>query len=176
MKKYLGLIVLAALAGTAVLVVNAAPSDKQARSSNTVSDAQISQLDKRLGERVVEQQELLAMVEKLLRMDYAQKALQSPDNGNVLSGKAKPPAAPVAPAGATVAKAKAVEPPPPPPWWLSYKPQMVYMSGNDHYAVVNGKMRMTGQSLGDDVVVDKIEDDLVVLRQGREHHTFFLKK
>lgn len=175
MKKYLGLIVLAALAGTTVLAVNAAQGDKQTRSSNTVSDAQISQLDKRLGERVVEQQELLAMVEKLLRMDFAQKIMDSPDGSNILSGRAKPPAPPAAPVGATVATAKAVAPPPP-PWWQSYKPQMVYMSGDERYAVVNGKMRMTGQSLGDEVVVDKIEDDLVVLRQGSEHHTYFLKK
>lgn len=173
MKKYLGLIVLTALAGTAVLAVNAAPSDKQARSSNTVSDAQISQLDKRLGERVIEQQELLVMVEKLLRMDYVQKVLESPDGGNVLSGRVKPPAPPVAPAGAKAVKAVA---PPPPPWWLSYTPQMVYVSNTERYAVVNGKMFMIGQTLGNDVLIDKIEDDLVVLRQGNEHHTFFLKK
>ncbi len=176
MKKYLGLIVLTALAGTTVLAVNATPSDKQARSSNTVSDAQISQLDKRLGERIVEQQELLAMVEKLLKMDYAQKVLQSPEMGNILSGRAKPPAQSAAPAAVKGVKTKAAAPPPPPPWWLPYKPQMVYLSGEDRYVVVNGKMRMTGQTLGDDVVVDKIEDDLVVLRLGSEHHSFFLKK
>jgi hypothetical protein len=127
-----------------------------------------------LSERIIEQQELLDMVEKLLGMNFAQKILNSAEASAILSGKAKPAAAPVPVAVAKVVPAKAAEPPP--PWWLSYKPQMVYLSGNDRYAVVNGKMLTSGQSLGNDVVVDKIEDDAVVLRSGTEVHTYLLKK
>jgi hypothetical protein len=63
-----------------------------------------------------------------------------------------------------------------PPWWLDYKTQMVYVSGNDRYAVVNGKMVLPGQALGQDVVVDLIAADQVVLRRGTEHHTYSVAK
>lgn len=172
MKKYLGLIVLVALLSSSFLAVRAAPDDQRNRKGGAVNDAQIGQLDKRLSERIIEQQELLAMVEKLLGMNFAQKVLSSPEADNILSGRNKAPVAPVA-----VAKTAPVPvASPPPPWWQSYRTQMVYLSGNDRYAVVNGKMFVVGQTLGNDVVVDKIEDDAVVLRHGTEHHTYFLKK
>jgi len=172
MKKYTGLIVLTALAASSVLVVKAAPDERyQGRKATGISETQIGQLDKRLSERIVEQQELLAMVEKLLGRDLRQKTEERSLATNVLSGQAKP-SVPTVMAKAVIPVVKAAEA----PWWQEYRPQMVYLSGGDRYAVVNGKMYLDGQSLGKDVVIDKIELDSVVLRQGREHHTYFLKK
>ena len=172
MNKYTGLIVLTALAASSFLAVKAAPDERyQGRKAAGVSESQIGQLDKRLSERIVEQQDLLAMVEKLLGLDFQQKAQDRVQATNILSGQAKPPVQVVV-AAAVKTTVKAVEA----PWWLDYKPQMVYVSGTDRYAVVNGKMYMNSQTLGKDVVVDKIEDDAVVLRLGSEHHTYFLKK
>ena len=174
MKKYMGLIVLVALASTSFLAVRAAPDDRLGRKGAGANEAQIGQLDKKLSERIVEQQELLDIVERLLGMNFAQKILNSPEVNNILSGRAKPAPVPVPKPVAKAVPTKAVEPPP--PWWLSYKPQMVYLSGSDRYVVVNGKMLKIGQTLGNDVVVDKIEGDAVVLRSGSEVHTYLLKK
>ncbi|MFZ4480730.1 MAG: hypothetical protein ACOYNZ_12645 [Rhodoferax sp.] len=174
MKKYTGLMVLLALASSCLLAVKAAPDDKTGRKGGGANEAQIGQLDKRLSERIVEQQELLAMVEKLLGANFTQKVLGSADVPSTLSGQAKPAVAPAPLAVTKAVPAKAVEPPP--PWWLSYRPQMIYMSGNDHYVVVNGKMLTTGQTLGNEVMVDRISDDAVVLRQGTDIHTYQLRK
>lgn len=169
MKKYTGLIVLASLAATSLLAVRAAPDDKQwSRKGTGVSESQIGQLDKRLSERITEQQELLAIVEKLLSKDFQQKIQEPVSVGNVLSGQVKPVASLVV-AKMTV---KAAEP----PWWQDLKPQMVYLSGNDRYAVVNGKMYTHGQTLGKDIVLDSIEDDAVVFSLKGERHTYVLKK
>ena len=172
-KKYTGLIVLAALAASSVLVVKAAPDEKyQGRKAAAgISETQIGQLDKRLSDRITEQQDLLSMVEKLLRRDFLQKTEDRAQATNVLSGQTKP-AEPAVVTPAAKATVKVVEA----PWWLDYKPQMVYLSGADRYAVVNGKMYTNGQTMGKDVVVEKIEDDAVVLRLGSEKHTYFLKK
>lgn len=175
MKKYIGLILLAALASATLLAAKAAPDDKQRAKGSAINESQISQLDKRLSERIAEQQQLLAMVEKILGINFTHKDTGAVELGNILSGQAKPPPAPPAPTPiATVAPVKVAEPPP--PWWQSYRPKMVYLSGNDRYAVVNGKMVTSGQTLGNDVVVDKIEDEAVVLRLGTESHTYPLKK
>lgn len=172
MKKHTGLIVLIALGATSCLSVKAVPDERyQGRNGGDASEAQISQLDKRLSERIVEQQDLLAMVEKLLSRDFQQKTQERDQAANILSGDAKPPV----PSVAVVAirpTVKAVEA----PWWSDYKPQMVYLAGNDRYAVVNGKMYLTGQTLGKEIFVDKIENDTVVLRLDREQHTYFLTK
>ncbi len=169
MKKYMGLIVLVALGCTSLLAVKAAPNEKQkAGSTASLNEAQLGQLDKRLADRIAEQQELLAMVERLLNMDFQGKAGERGKAANVLSGVARPTPAP--------ANIKAEPKAPPPPWWLAYKPQMTYLSGNDRYAVINAKLVATGQALGDGVVVDNIDDASVVLRRDREIHTYLLKK
>jgi hypothetical protein len=168
MKKYLGLAVLVALGCTTVLAVKAAPNEKQRQGSANLSEAQLGQLDKRLADRIAEQQELMAMVERLLNMNFQGKANERAKSANVLSGGARPPAAPILVKGAPKA--------PPPPWWSSYKPQMTYLSGNDRYAVINGKMVTGGQSLGDGVTVESIDDAAVSLRRAKELHTYQLKK
>lgn len=172
MKKYTGLMVLTALVVTSFLAVKAAPDERyQGRKGGDASETQIAQLDKRLNERIGEQQELLAMVEKLLRSDFQQKTMERDQAANILSGQAKPPA-PIAVVAAVRVPVKVIEA----VWWEEYKPQMVYLSGNDRYAVVNGKMYMNQQTLGKDVFVDKIEDDSIVLRLGQQYHTYSLKK
>lgn len=180
MKKYMGLIILVALASSSLMAVKAAPDGKQptGRKGAGGNDSQISQLDKRLNERIVDQQALLSMVEKLLGQYSTQQPIATPAVDNVLSGQPKPSAAPqpVVQRAAIVPAAVPPKPVPPPPWWQAYKPQMVYLSGNDRYAVVNGKMVMSGQTLEKDVLVDRIDDDAVVLRMGTEHHTYLLKK
>jgi hypothetical protein len=168
MKKYTALVLLATLAGASAVAVKAAPGDGSLRNGAPVNEAQIGTLDKRLSERVAEQQELLRMVERMLKISFQEKL--GVERG-LLSGTARPAAAPVAPGVARAASAVA-----PPPWWLDYKAQMVYVSGNDRYAVVNGKMVLPGQALGQDVVVDGIAADQVVLRRGTEHHTYSLAK
>ena len=174
MKKYTGLIVLAALVSTSFLAVKAAPDDRRwDRKVTGGSESQIGQLDKTLSARIDEQQALLAMVEKLLKRDLQQSQQERPAEPNVLSGQAKPPAPLVAPV--TMVKKvqdKAVEA----PWWQEYKPQMVYLSGNDRYAVISGKMYLSGQPLGKGVVVASIEEDAVVLQYAGETHAFPLKK
>ena len=172
MKKYTGLMVLTALGVTSFLAVKAAPDERnQGRKGGDTNETQISQLDKRLNDRIVEQQDLLAMVEKLLRSDFQQKTLARDQAANTLSGKAKPPL-PVIAAPAAKVTVKTVEA----AWWEEYKLQMVYLSGADRYAVVNNKMYMTEQSLGKDVFVDRIQDDSIVLRLGQKYHTYSLKK
>lgn len=177
MKKYTGLIVLAALASTSLLAVKAAPDGKQLLGSKGAgaNDSQISQLDKRLNDRIVDQQALLAMVEKLLGQSSTQRPAAVAAIENVLSGQPKPPPPPVV-QHAAVAPPALPKPAEPQPWWQAYKPQMVYLSGNDRYAVVNGKMVMSGQAVEKDVSVDRIDDDAVVLRLGTEQHTYSLKK
>jgi hypothetical protein len=178
MKKYMGLIVLVALACTSLLAVKAAPDGKQlaGRKGAGASESQISQLDKRLNDRIIDQQALLAMVEKLLGQSSSQQPVVGPAADNVLSGQAKPLAPPVVHHAAVVPVAVPPKPTEPLPWWQAYKPQMVYLSGNDRYAVVNGKMVMSGQTLEKDVSVDRIDDDAVVLRMGTDQHTYSLKK
>jgi len=172
MKKYTGLIVLTALVVTSFLAVKAAPDERyQGRKAGDANESQIAQLDKRLSERIVEQQDLLAMVEKLLRSDFHQKTPDRNQAVNSLSGTAKPPS-PVVALAAVKPAVKAVEA----PWWEDYKPQMVYLSGSDRYAVVNGKLYTTQQTLGKDVFVDRIENDFIVLRLGQQHHIYSLKK
>jgi hypothetical protein len=180
MKKYMGLVVLVALTCTSLLAVKAAPDGTQpvGRKGAGANDSQISQLDKRLNERIVDQQALLAMVEKLLGQSPAQQSTPGAAVENVLSGQARPPAPPPPVVQHTVVARATVPPKPaqPQPWWQAYKPQMVYLSGSDRYAVVNGKMATIGQTLEKDVSVERIEDDAVVLRLGLEHHTYLLKK
>jgi hypothetical protein len=172
MKKYIGLIILVAMAASSFLAVKAAPDGQNSsRIGSGANDVQISQLDKRLNDRIVEQQELLQMVERLLGMNFQPKPQNTNQASGLLSGVAQPSVP-----NATAGKAKPAEKVIEPPWWLDYKPQMVYVSVSERYAVVNGKMYVTGQTLGSDVHLDKIEDDIVVLRQGTEHHTYFLKK
>ena len=174
MKKYTGLIVLATLVSTSFLAVKAAPDDRRwDRKATGGSESQIGQLDKALSARIDEQQELLSMVEKLLKKDLQQSQQERSAESNVLSGQAKPPAPTVVPV-ATVKKVqdKAVEP----PWWQDYKPQMVYLSGNDRYAVINGKMYLSGQPLDKGVLVASIEADAVVLKYAGETHTYQLQK
>jgi hypothetical protein len=168
MKKYTALFLLAALAGASAVAVKAAPGDASAPRGVAVNEAQVGALDKRLAERVVEQQELLDMVQRMLAISFQQKL---GEERNVLSGSARPAAAAVAPVAA-----RPVAPVVTPPWWLDYKPQMVYLAGSDRYAVVNGKMVLPGQSLGQDVVVDRVAADQVVLRRGSEHHTYLLNR
>ena len=175
MKKYTGLMVLAALMLTSFLAVKAAPNDRRSgRMPGDFSDAQIAQLDKRLNERVVEQQELLTMLEKMLHIDFQHEAPNRERMGSILSGQAKPPV--------LAARAVAVLAAPVPgkvtqaPWWEQYKPQMVYVSGSDRYAVVNNKMYTHNQSIGKEVFVDRIDDDSIVLRLGEQVHTYPLKK
>jgi hypothetical protein len=176
MKKYMGLILLAGLAAGVALAVKAAPDGRQAgRDGGTVGDAQIGQLDKRLSDRIVEQQELMTLVEKLLHLNFQQREMDRSTAANVLSGQAKPPAPPP-PAPQVAKKADTAAAPVAPPWWTDYKPQMVYGSSTERYAVVNGKMVRRGQTLGKDVMVDGIEEDSVVLRLGTETHSFSLKK
>lgn len=175
MNKYTSLIVLSALAATTTLAVKAAPSDANSNRQGTgAQETQIGQLDKRLSERIREQQELLGMVERLLGMNYASSEAESGRrSGGLLSGAPKPPAPPVI---APVVSKAVVPAPVLAPWWTEYKLQMVYMSGQERYAVVNGKMLTLGQTVDKDVVLQRVEDDLVVLRQGRESHTYLLKK
>jgi hypothetical protein len=168
MKKYTALVLLAALAAASAVAVKAAPGDGSLRNGASVNEAQIGTLEKRLSQRVAEQQELLWMVERMLKISFQEKL--AVERG-LLSGTARVAAAPVAPAGV-----RAAGPVVTPPWWLDYKAQMVYVSGNDRYAVVNGKMVLPGQALGQDVVVDRIAADQVVLRRGAEHHTYSLAK
>ena len=174
MKKYTSLIALAALVGTSALAVKAAPNNSADNTRSGADSAQIGQLDKRLSERIAEQQELMGLVERLLHISYPARIGEGDarHGGGALSGQPKPPAPPTpAPAAAKVAP-----PAPQAPWWQDYQAQMVYLSGNDRYAVVNGKMLTVGQTLDNSVVVERIEADLVALRQGKEVHTFLLKK
>jgi hypothetical protein len=168
MKKFLGLTVLVALACTTVLAVKAAPNEKKPGNPANLSEAQLSQLDKRLADRIAEQQELMTMVERMLNMNFQGKANERAKSANVLSGGARPAAAPILVKGAAK--------PPPPPWWQSFRPQMTYLSGNDRSAVINGKMVVSGQNLGDGVVVESIDDAAVSLRRAKELHTYQLKK
>jgi hypothetical protein len=168
MKKYMGLVVLVALGCTTLIAVKAAPNEKKSGNNATLSEAQLSQLDKRLADRIAEQQELMAMVERMLNMNFQGKAGERAKSANVLSGGARQPVAPILVKGAAK--------PPPPPWWAGYKPQMTYLSGSDRYAVVNGKMVVGGQSLGDGVTVESIDDSAVSLRRAKDLHTYQLKK
>ena len=168
MKKYTALILLAALAGASAVAVKAAPDEGSLRHGGQVDGAQIGALDKRLSERVAEQQELLWMVERMLSISFQER---SAVERGLLSGAARPAVMPVAP---TVVRAAV--PPAVAPWWQDYKAQMVYVSGNDRYAVVNGKMVLPGQALAPDIVVDRIGADQVVLRRGAEQHVIVLAK
>lgn len=172
MNKYKGLVVLAALAGACAVAVEAAPGEPAGNHRNAgTGEAQIGQLGKRLAERVAEQQELLDLAERLLGIGQPKRGADGTGRGGVLSGQPRP-AAP-APEPVKVERAPVATPA---PWWQGYRPQMVYLSGNDRYAVVNGRMLLRGQTLEKDVVVEGIEDDAVVLRRGKELHTYFLKK
>lgn len=174
MKKYLGLILLTALASSSVLAVKLSPDARQSGRNLSDSEVQIAQLDKRLSERTAEQMELLELAQKLLGMNFQQKTQDQAAAANVLSGQGKPPSVVAKPVA--VATSKAVAPPVEQPWWQVYKPQMTYMSGKDRFAVINNKMYTLGQELIKGTVVEAIEDDAVVLRMGSESHTFALKK
>jgi hypothetical protein len=170
MKKYRALVLVAALAGASAVAVRAAPGDARIPSGVPVNEVQIGTLDKRLSERVAEQQELLGMVQRMLTISFQEKL--GVERG-LLSGTARPAAPPVAVAVVHAAAAPLVAPP---PWWLDYKAQMIYVSGNDRYAVVNGRMVLPGQALDPQVVVERIGADRVVLRRGAEQHTYLLAK
>lgn len=173
MKKYTGLIVLAALVSTSFLAVKAAPDERNwDRKGTGGSDSQLGQLDKVLSARIDEQKELLLMVEKLLKRASQQVQQERVAEPNVLSGQAKPPVPAIVPVASAKMQNKAVDI----PWWQEYKPQMVYLAGNDRYAVISGKMYLSGQSLGKGVVVASIEEDAVVLQYASERHTYALKK
>jgi hypothetical protein len=172
-KKYTGLIVLSALVSTSFLAVKAAPDERGwDRKVAGGSESQIGQLDKALSVRIDEQNELLSLVEKLLKRDFQQSQQERSSAANVLSGQAKP----TAPKVIRVPQAKVINKAVEPPWWQEYKPQMVYLSGNDRYAVISGKMYLTGQILSKGVLISSIEEDSVVLRFGGETHSYPLKK
>lgn len=172
MKKYLGVYVLGALLCASVVAVASAPRDSAgALSSSRLGVEQLSQLDARLNQKIAEQQELMRIVERLLQISATQNQAAASVSPTPLSGTPRLPAVVrAAPAPA------AVVPPVAPPWWVSYKLQLVYWSGDSAEAVINGKMYRKGQALGNEVWVENIESGSVVLARGSERHTYWLNK
>ena len=171
MKKYSGLGLLLALMLSSLVAYKASAGSAEAGLTRAdLTDGQLRVLDQRLDARIDEQKQLMALIQKLVEMDYQDKAAQRPA-GAALSGPPKAAAAPV--------RAVAKKPAPPPvaaPWWQSFKINMAYTSGNDSYAVVNGKLVGHGQPVGANVVLESVSQDAVVLRQGEDVHTYPLKK
>lgn len=169
MKKYFGLMLLVALAGSSLFGFKAVAGDTERfRPQGGVGDADLRTLDQRLASRIDEQKELLGIIEKLLGMDFKQQMAQRPPATSAMAGTLAPPARPAAVAAAPVKPAA-------PLWWSRYRPSMAYVSGADSYAVLNGKLVTLGQTLDGDVQLERVDSDAVVLRHGRESHTFVLK-
>lgn len=167
-NKYASLLALVALLGGGVAASRAVPNEPSAQqSANT--QAQVAQLEKRLTDRIAEQEELMTIVGRLLEITVRQRTDEDAKKAQALSGTLKPASLPAAKPARTPA-------PPPPPWWTDLNPQMVYMGGDDRYAVVNGKMVRPGESVGNGTTVQAVEGDSVVFRHGSETHTLYLKK
>lgn len=166
MKKYGGLLLLGALAGSVLFTFKASAGDAGTRAGQAgIGAAGLSVLEQRLASRMDEQKELLAIAQRLLGVEFQQGERAVP----ALSGTLKPQLPPPQPAAvATTAKPAA------PPWWSGYRVSMAYLSGGDSYAVINGKLAAPGQALQGTVQVERIEQDAVVLRNGGETHAFSL--
>lgn len=167
-SKYTGLVLLATLATSTTMAVKATPWGADAKPLDDRIDVQVAQLDKRLQERIEQQTELLNLVERLLKADSRIQGNIS-EAPSTLAGAAPMPVQ-------TVKTTPASPPPATAPWWTQYQPKMVYVSPTTRYTVINGQMFNAGQSPGEGVLVDVIDQDTVVLRRGAERHTYLLEK
>jgi len=176
MKKFWGLFAVA-FALIALFVSSAGAQTPSPAGSGTVRPAKtpatsLRELDDSLARRVQEQLEFITLLERHLKQSRGVADERSVGD-LVLSRRAPPPAAPVAPGPvARPQPAARVEPPAAAetedPWWTRLRLQMVMRSGAAAQAVINDQLVSAGQALADGVMLVEIgEQDVLVRRAAR---------